>query len=83
MGGDREGMGGKRGDGVEKMLSSRNVVVPQCPDQQCRKDLVAYLDRIQLYCKQLKITSAVKADLKTSTGETVSYSMILQAVPTS
>lgn len=82
MGGDREGMGGKRGDGVEKMLSSRNVV-PQCPDQQCRKDLAAYLDRIQLYCKQLKITSAVKADLKTSTGETVSYSMILHAVPTS
>ena len=44
----------------------------QCPDEQCKKDLLAYLERIQLYCHQLKITSAVKADLNTSVRETVS-----------
>ena len=44
----------------------------QCPDKQCQKDIIAYLERIQLYCHQLKITSAVKADLKTSIRETVS-----------
>ena len=48
------------------------VFVLQCPDEKCRKDLLAYLERIQLYCKQLKITSAVKADFKTSSTETVS-----------
>ena len=44
----------------------------QCPDEQCRKDLQAYLSQLKLYCHQLKITAAVKAGLNTSMRETVS-----------
>lgn len=44
------------------------LVADQCPDTKSRNDLLAYMDRINLHCHQLKITSAVK---KTSTRETV------------
>ena len=44
----------------------------QCPDEQCCRDLQAYLGQIKLYCHQLKITAAVKADLNRSMRETVS-----------
>ena len=47
-------------------------ITEQCPDQQCCRDLQAYLGQIKLYCHQLKITAAVKADLNTSMRETVS-----------
>ena len=45
---------------------------PQCPDRQCCSDLLAYLERVKLCCHQLRITSAVRADMDTSTAETVS-----------
>ena len=47
----------------------------QCPDEQCCRDLQAYLGQLKLYCHQLKITAAVKADLNTSMRETVSYTI--------
>ena len=43
----------------------------QCPDEKCCGDLRAYLGQLKLYCHQLKITAAVKADLNTSMRETV------------
>lgn len=50
-------------------------IAKECPDEMCRKDVLAYLERVRLYCHQLKITSAVQADLSTSTKETVSISV--------
>lgn len=49
------------------------AIADQCPDKKSKNDLYAYVDRIKLYCHQLKITSAVKADIKTSSSETVSF----------
>lgn len=43
----------------------------QCPDESCRKDLLAYMERMQLCCHQLKITSSVSADLGESVKEAV------------
>ena len=42
------------------------AIADSCPDDQSRKDILAYLDRIRLYSHQLNITANVKADLKTS-----------------
>ncbi|KAL8622357.1 Catenin alpha-2 [Nucella lapillus] len=42
-----------------------------CPDSQSKKDLVAYLQRIALYCHQLNITSKVKADVQSVSGELI------------
>ena len=47
-------------------------MIPQCPHEGCRNDLQAYLQRVKLCSHQLKITSAVKADLTSSVRETVS-----------
>ena len=44
---------------------------PQCPDSQSKKDLDAYLQRIALYCHQLNITSKVKADVQSVSGELI------------
>lgn len=46
-------------------------ILMQCPDESCRKDLLAYMERMQLYCHQLKITSSVSADLGESVKEAV------------
>lgn len=43
----------------------------QCPDPSCRGDLLAYLNQIKLCSHQLRITSSVKADLRSSVRETV------------
>ena len=55
----------------EALCVMTQFVADQCPDSNSRDDLFAYMDRIKLHCHQLKITSAVKADSKTSTSETV------------
>jgi len=47
------------------------VTVLQCPDSATKKDLVAYLERISLYCHQLNITSKVKADVQNISGELI------------
>lgn len=43
----------------------------QCPDSASKKDLLAYLQRIALYCQQLNITSKVKADVQNVSGELI------------
>ena len=37
-------------------------IVQQCPESSTKKDLLAYLQRIALYCHQLNITSKVRAN---------------------
>jgi catenin alpha len=48
-----------------------NGTVFQCPDSATKKDLLAYLERISLYCHQLNITSKVKADVQNISGELI------------
>ena len=43
----------------------------QCPDSTCKQDLLAYLQRIALYCHQLNICSKVKAEVQNLGGEMV------------
>ncbi|XP_067656679.1 catenin alpha-2-like isoform X1 [Haliotis asinina] len=47
------------------------TVADQCPDSQSKKDLEAYMQRIALYCHQLNITSKVKADVQSVSGELI------------
>ena len=46
-------------------------IVEQCPESSTKKDLLAYLQRIALYCHQLNITSKVKADVQNVSGELI------------
>lgn len=43
----------------------------QCPESSTKKDLIAYLQRIALYCHQLNITSKVKADVQNISGNLI------------
>lgn len=56
----------KSGLGALLTLFSR-----QCPDSACKQDLLAYLQRIALYCHQLNICSKVKAEVQNLGGELV------------
>ena len=47
------------------------MVYCRCPESSTKSDLLAYLQRIILYCHQLKITSMVKADVHSVSGELV------------
>lgn len=46
-------------------------VADQCPESSTKNDLLAYLQRIALYCHQLNITSRVKADVQNVSGELI------------
>ncbi|RWS14752.1 alpha-catenin-like protein [Dinothrombium tinctorium] len=46
-------------------------IANQCPESNTKKDLLAYLQRIALYCQQLKITSKVKADVQNISGNLI------------
>ncbi|KAI7801678.1 catenin alpha-1, partial [Triplophysa rosa] len=46
-------------------------IADQCPDSACKQDLLAYLQRIALYCHQLNICSKVKAEVQNLGGELV------------
>jgi len=46
-------------------------IADQCPESSTKKDLLAYLQRIALYCHQLNITSRVKADVQNVSGELI------------
>lgn len=48
-----------------------SLLSPQCPDSACKQDLLAYLQRIALYCHQLNICSKVKAEVQNLGGELV------------
>ncbi|XP_069140338.1 catenin alpha-2-like isoform X1 [Argopecten irradians] len=56
------------GTGLDKLARS---IADQCPDSASKKDLLAYLQRIALYCHQLNITSKVKADVQSVSGELI------------
>uniref|UniRef100_A0A672SP21 Catenin alpha-1 n=1 Tax=Sinocyclocheilus grahami TaxID=75366 RepID=A0A672SP21_SINGR len=47
------------------------AIADQCPDSACKQDLLAYLQRIALYCHQLNICSKVKAEVQNLGGELV------------
>merc|ERR1712113_455767 len=46
-------------------------IADQCAESTTKKDLLAYLERITLYCHQLNITSRVKADVQNVSGELI------------
>ena len=46
-------------------------IADQCPESSTKQDLLAFLQRIALYCHQLNITSKVKADVQSVSGELV------------
>uniref|UniRef100_A0A1L8E3S0 Putative alpha-catenin n=2 Tax=Nyssomyia neivai TaxID=330878 RepID=A0A1L8E3S0_9DIPT len=46
-------------------------IAEQCPESSTKKDLLAYLQRISLYCHQIQITSKVKADVQNISGELI------------
>ncbi|MEJ1288864.1 catenin (cadherin associated protein) alpha 3 [Cricetulus griseus] len=52
-------------------VSVVNFLFHQCPDSACKQDLLAYLQRIALYCHQLNICSKVKAEVQNLGGELV------------
>lgn len=56
------------GSDLDKLANS---IADECPDSQSKKDLEAYLQRIALYCHQLNITSKVKADVQSVSGELI------------
>ena len=43
----------------------------QCTESNTKKDLLAYLHKIVLYCHQLNITSKVKADVQNISGNLI------------
>uniref|UniRef100_A0A8C4Z7B8 Catenin (cadherin-associated protein), alpha 1 n=1 Tax=Gadus morhua TaxID=8049 RepID=A0A8C4Z7B8_GADMO len=45
------------------------TIADNCPDSTCKQDLLAYLQRIALYCHQLNICSKVKAEVQNLGGE--------------
>ncbi|CAL8355944.1 unnamed protein product [Merluccius merluccius] len=47
------------------------TIADNCPDSTCKQDLLAYLQRIALYCHQLNICSKVKAEVQNLGGELV------------
>ncbi|XP_056372526.1 catenin alpha-1 isoform X2 [Hyla sarda] len=47
------------------------TIADYCPDSTCKQDLLAYLQRIALYCHQLNICSKVKAEVQNLGGELV------------
>merc|ERR1719431_2061543 len=56
------------GTKLDKLARS---IEDKCPESTTKKDLLAYLQRIALYCHQLNITSKVKADVQNVSGELI------------
>merc|ERR1719414_2565675 len=54
-----------------KLDKLARAVADQCPESCTKNDLLAYLQRIALYCHQLNITSKVKADVQNVSGELI------------
>lgn len=57
-------------------------IADQCPESSTKKDLLAYLQRIALYCHQIQITSKVKADVQNISGELIvsGVSILIKAI---
>ncbi|KHJ46462.1 vinculin family protein [Trichuris suis] len=47
-----------------KLNALAKQIADECVESETKKDLLAYLQRITLYCHQLNITSKVKADVQ-------------------
>lgn len=58
----------EHGTRLDKLARS---IADQCPESDTKKDLIAYLQRIALYCHQLNITSKVKADVQNISGNLI------------
>uniref|UniRef100_UPI00358F2A9A catenin alpha-2-like n=1 Tax=Myxine glutinosa TaxID=7769 RepID=UPI00358F2A9A len=56
------------GSNMDKLARS---IADQCPDSSSKQDILAYLQRIALYCHQLNICSKVKAEVQNISGELV------------
>jgi len=54
-----------------KLDKLARAIADECPESSTKKDLIAYLQRIALYCHQLNITSKVKADVQNVSGELI------------
>lgn len=54
-----------------RMDKLSRTIADHCPDSACKQDLLAYLQRIALYCHQLNICSKVKAEVQKLGGELV------------
>ena len=46
-----------------KLDNLARKIVDQCPESSTKKDLLAYLERIRLYCHQMNITSKVRISI--------------------
>uniref|UniRef100_A0A8C1LHR1 Catenin alpha-2 n=1 Tax=Cyprinus carpio TaxID=7962 RepID=A0A8C1LHR1_CYPCA len=62
-----------------RMDKLARAVADQCPDSACKQDLLAYLQRIALYCHQLNICSKVKAEVQNLGGELIVSGVSLTA----
>ncbi|XP_077992996.1 catenin alpha-2-like isoform X2 [Glandiceps talaboti] len=54
-----------------KLDKLARTIADMCPDSTSKDDLIAYLQRIALYCHQLNICSKVKAGVQSVSGELV------------
>uniref|UniRef100_A0A1A9WLH2 Catenin alpha n=1 Tax=Glossina brevipalpis TaxID=37001 RepID=A0A1A9WLH2_9MUSC len=61
----------KISDAGNKLTQLTRDIAEQCPESTTKKDLLAYLQRIDLYCHQIQITSKVKADVQNISGELI------------
>ncbi|XP_066488351.1 catenin alpha-2 [Tiliqua scincoides] len=66
----RYGVTGLEG-GTQSCLHLGDGSKMECPDSACKQDLLAYLQRIALYCHQLNICSKVKAEVQNLGGELI------------
>uniref|UniRef100_A0A8C3SUA6 Catenin alpha-1 n=1 Tax=Chelydra serpentina TaxID=8475 RepID=A0A8C3SUA6_CHESE len=57
------------------------AIADHCPDSACKQDLLAYLQRIALYCHQLNICSKVKAEVQNLGGELVVSGVLSSRTP--
>ncbi|KAJ8026040.1 Catenin alpha-2 [Holothuria leucospilota] len=61
----------KIADAGSKLDKLARDIADQCPHSASKEDLIAYLQQIALYCHQLNITSKVKAEIQSISGEIV------------
>merc|ERR1711978_462218 len=54
-----------------KLDKLARAIADRCVESTTKKDLIAYLQRIALYCHQLNITSKVKAEVSNVSGELI------------
>ncbi|XP_039486945.1 catenin alpha-like isoform X3 [Drosophila santomea] len=61
----------KNSEAGTKLDKLTREIAEQCPESSIKKDLLAYLQRIVLYCHQIQITSKVKGDVQNISGELI------------